>query len=222
MDRRQIVMRFPRGRKGPLLAKVANFVWQSVAYFNAAQSGEYLFTANGGFGIKWGSGGVYGAANASFNGVITQAGYYTFSLNEVSNLASVSYAARSSWAASYGLDPAGNGAPTADPDNDGFNNNLEFAFGTNPTTGTPALLSATRSGANILVTFVRLIGSSSATYTVATTANLVSGPWTTTSITPTTDGIDQTGVPSGYQRVGFTASASGNAFYRVVAAVSAQ
>jgi hypothetical protein len=204
------------------LAKVANFVWQSAAFFNAAQSGEYKFAANGDWADAWGAGGVKGADNASFNGVITQPGYYTFSLDEVSNLASVTYAARSSWAASYGLDPATDGAPTADPDGDGYDNSLEFAFGTNPTVGTPALLSATRSGANISVTFVRLIGSASATYVVQSSSSLSAGPWTPTGITPTTAGVDQTGVPAGYERVGFTAVASGNAFYRVVATVSAQ
>jgi hypothetical protein len=204
------------------LAKVADFVWQSVAYFSTAQSGGYKFAANGDWADAWGAGGVYGAGDASFNGVITQPGFYTFTLNEVSNLASVTYAARSSWAASYGLDPAGNGAPTADPDGDGYDNNLEFAFGTNPTVGTPALLSATRSGANVSVSFLRLIGSASATYTVQTSSNLATGPWTPTGITPTTAGVDQTGVPAGYERVSFTAVASGNAFYRVVATVSAQ
>jgi hypothetical protein len=204
------------------LAKVANFVWQSVAFFNAAQSGNYKFAANGEWADAWGAGGVYGAGDASFNGVITQPGYYTFSLDEVSNLASVTYAARSSWAASYGLDPATDGAPTADPDGDGYDNSLEFAFGTNPTVGTPALLAATRSGANVSVTFVRLIGSASATYVVQSSSNLSAGPWTPTGITPTTAGVDQTGVPAGYERVGFTALADGNAFYRVVATVSAQ
>ena len=206
---------------GTPLAKVANFVWQSVAFFNAAQSGEYKFAANGLWADAWGAGGVYGAGNASFNGVITQPGYYTFTLNEVSNLSSVAYAARSSWAASYSLDPATTGAPTADPDEDGYSNNLEFAFGTNPTAGTPALLSATRSGGNVQVTFVRLIGSSSATYVVQSSSDLATGPWTPTGITPTTAGVDQTGVPAGYERVGFTALASGKSFYRVVATVTA-
>lgn len=204
------------------LAKVANFVWQSVAFFNSAQSGNYKFAANGDWADQWGAGGVKGAGDASFNGVITQAGYYTFTLNEVTNLASVSYAARSSWAASYGLDPATTGAPNADPDGDGYNNSLEFAFGTNPTVGTPALISATRSGANINVTFVRLIGSSSATYAVQTSGNLSAGPWNPTGITPTTAGVDQTGVAAGYERVGFTAVASGSTFYRVVASITAQ
>jgi len=203
------------------LAKVANFVWQSVAFFSTAQSGEYKFTANGDWVDEWGAGGVKGAGNASFSGVITQPGYYTFTLNEVSNLSSVAYAARSSWASSYGLDPATTGAPTADPDEDGYSNNLEFAFGTNPTAGTPALLSATRSGGNVQVTFVRLIGSSSATYVVQSSSDLATGPWTPTGITPTTAGVDQTGVPAGYERVGFTALASGNSFYRVVATVTA-
>ena len=212
----------PGSPTGTPLAKIANFVWQSVAYFSTAQSGDYKFAANGAWVDEWGAGGVKGAGNASFSGVITQPGYYTFTLNEVSNLSSVAYAARSSWAASYSLDPATTGAPTADPDGDGYDNNLEFAFGTNPTVGTPALLSATRSGGNVQVTFVRLIGSSSATYVVQSSSDLAVGPWTPTGITPTTAGVDQTGVPAGYERVGFTALASGNSFYRVVATVTAQ
>jgi len=212
----------PGSPTGTPLAKIANFVWQSVAFFNTAQSGEYKFTANGAWVDEWGAGGVKGAGNASFSGVITQPGYYTFTLNEVSNLSSVVYAARSSWASSYGLDPATTGAPTADPDEDGYDNNLEFAFGTNPTAGTLALLSATRSGENVQVTFVRLIGSSSATYVVQSSTDLSVGIWNTTGITPTTAGVDQTGVPAGYERVGFTALASGNSFYRVVATVTAQ
>ena len=72
------------------------------------------------------------------------------------------------------------------------------------------------------VTFVRLIGSSSATYVVQSSSDLATGPWTTTGITPTTAGVDQTGVPAGYERVGFTALASGKSFYRVVATVTAQ
>ena len=212
----------PGSPTGTPLAKIANFVWQSVAFFNTAQSGEYKFTANGAWVDEWGAGGVKGAGNASFSGVITQPGYYTFTLNEVSNLSSVVYAARSSWASSYGLDPATTGAPTADPDEDGYDNNLEFAFGTNPTAGTLALLSATRSGENVQVTFVRLIGSSSATYVVQSSTDLSVGTWNSTGITPTTAGVDQTGVPAGYERVGFTALASGNSFYRVVATVTAQ
>ncbi len=36
------------------------------------------------------------------------------------------------WANSYGLDPATTGSPTADPDNDGIKNKMEFFFGWNP------------------------------------------------------------------------------------------
>jgi hypothetical protein len=48
------------------------------------------------------------------------------------------------WADSFGLDPTATtgptaGAPTADPDGDSFNNQQEYAFGTNPTEGTPSL-----------------------------------------------------------------------------------
>lgn len=52
---------------------------------------------------------------------------------------------------------AGNAADSADPDGDGLTNVQEYTFGTNPSSAnTAALLSATRSGANITLTFTAL------------------------------------------------------------------
>jgi hypothetical protein len=41
-------------------------------------------------------------------------------------------AAYDTWASSFGLDPATDGAPTADPDGDGQNNLFEFTAGVEP------------------------------------------------------------------------------------------
>jgi hypothetical protein len=119
-----------------------------------------------------------------------------------------------SWASGFGLDPATNGAPTADPDGDSFSNAQEFAFGTNPTQGNPALTQTSLSGGNLTVTFIER--DSGVTYAVQNTANLAAGPWNPAAVTPTT-ASDQTGVPTGYTRKQFSVPATGNGFYRVTA-----
>jgi len=118
------------------------------------------------------------------------------------------------WADSYGLNPATNGAPTADPDGDSFSNAQEFAFGTNPTQGNAALTQASVAGGNLTVTFVER--DSGVTYAVENTTNLAAGPWNPASVTKTT-ATDQTGVPTGYTRKQFSVPATGNGFYRVTA-----
>ena len=50
---------------------------------------------------------------------------------------------------------SGNAADTADPDGDGFTNYQEYVLGTNPTkSNAPSLLTATRSGGNVVLSFV--------------------------------------------------------------------
>ena len=83
------------------------------------------------------------------------------------------------WASSYGLDPSvttgpNAGAPAADPDNDTFTNQQEFSFGTNPTVGSPALLSTELSGGNLVVRWLERAG---VTYTPQSTANLATTPF---------------------------------------------
>lgn len=60
------------------------------------------------------------------------------------------------WANSYSL-TVGDRAPTADPDNDGLDNGIEFVIGSNPTTNTPAgnRPAASVSGGNLVFTFKR-------------------------------------------------------------------
>jgi autotransporter-associated beta strand protein len=117
-----------------------------------------------------------------------------------------------SWASGYGLDPATDGAPAADPDGDGFSNNSEFAFGTVPTTATPALLSTSTSGGNLTVSWMER--DSELEYTVQSTTSLTVDFAADPSILPATSG-SQVGVPAGYTRKQFTVSASGKKFFRV-------
>jgi autotransporter-associated beta strand protein len=125
------------------------------------------------------------------------------------------------WTGFYGLTgPAAEG--TADPDGDGFVNNLEFAFDGNPTVGTPAILKAVRTSTN-QVTFSYVARKSDVSYQVQGSTDLSSGPWTNSPITPT-NAADQTGIllPDQYERKSFDVSASGKAFYRVTATITNQ
>ena len=107
-------------------------------------------------------------------------------------------------------------AGTADPDGDQFDNNKEFAFDGNPTVGSPALLTATKSGTNTVFNYVAL--NTDATYTVKSTTNLATGPWTNAAVTVTNAG-DQSGInlPSDYTRREFTVPGVGNLFFQVEA-----
>jgi fibronectin-binding autotransporter adhesin len=114
-----------------------------------------------------------------------------------------------------------NTAGVADPDGDGFDNNMEFAFDGNPTVGTPALLTATKSGADAVFNFVaRKDPPGGATYQVEATADLAVGPWTNSAVT-VSNSLNQTGilVPAEYERREFTVPASAKDFYRVRAAI---
>jgi hypothetical protein len=125
------------------------------------------------------------------------------------------------WAASYGLDPVLTtgptaGARTANPDGDGLSNFAEFAFGTSPTVGSPAPISATRNGGNVLVTMIQR-NTDVTSYVLQSRGELGAGTWTNSGLSPTAAG-DQAGVPSGYTRVVYTAAGGpGKTFYRALA-----
>lgn len=125
------------------------------------------------------------------------------------------------WTGLYGLTgPAADG--TADPDGDGFINNLEFAFDGNPTVGTPAILKAVRSSASV-INFSYVARKSDVSYQVQGSTNLSSGPWTNAAVI-VTNAADQIGIllPDQYERKSFDVSASGKAFYRVTATITNQ
>lgn len=119
-----------------------------------------------------------------------------------------------SWASGYGLNPATTGAPTADPDNDGFNNNSEYAFGTSPIAANGALLSTSVSGSQLTVSWIQR--NTDLIYAVQSTANLADSFVDDGSVNVTIS-ESQSGVPSGYTRRQFTVTATGVKFYRIKA-----
>ncbi|MBJ7259134.1 MAG: autotransporter-associated beta strand repeat-containing protein [Chthoniobacterales bacterium] len=117
-----------------------------------------------------------------------------------------------SWAAGYGLDPATSGAPAADPDKDGLNNNSEYVFGTNPTTTTVGLLTTSVSGGSLTISWIER--DSGFTYNVQSSPNLNTG-FANDGAVSVGASSSQAGVPSGCTRKQFTVPATGNKFYRV-------
>jgi hypothetical protein len=128
---------------------------------------------------------------------------------------SPSYLSYSGWIAAWAL-PSAITNPTADPDNDGFDNNDEYAFGGNPTNPTPYLINI--SGSNI--SYLGLTNNAvPSPYTVQNTTNLATGPWTNypTTVTNATNQLEIP-LPTYYQRKEFTVpvTAGTNNFYRVI------
>ena len=127
--------------------------------------------------------------------------------------AAPSYLSYSGWIGAWALSGS-NTNTTADPDNDGFDNNDEYAFGGNPTNPTPYLLNI--SGSNISYIGLTNAGTN---YTVQNTTNLSTGPWTnyTATVTNATNQLNIP-LPSYYQRKEFTVpiTAGTNNFYRVI------
>ena len=141
----------------------------------------------------------------------------------VSNIAPV-LTPYQSWLTNYPTLANTNG--TADPDGDGFNNNLEFAFDGNPTVGTAALLTATRSGSNAVFNFVASTNTNAVSYTVQSTTNLSTGPWADDgSVTASiTNSANQTNpailLAPDYVRREFSLPATNKSFYRVRATIA--
>jgi len=120
------------------------------------------------------------------------------------------------WVTSYSLDPTTDGAKSADPDGDGFDNFQEFAFGTNPTVGNAALTSAARSVNDIVVSSFQRDGGATngiSSYTLQTRADLSTSEWVASDVT----GVS--GTPDGdYTPVTYTVPlTSPRAFYRLIA-----
>jgi hypothetical protein len=130
--------------------------------------------------------------------------------------------AYNSWLTNYPSLTGTNAVGTADPDGDGFNNNLEFAFNGNPTIGTPALLVVSNVGG--MANFSFMATTNGVSYQPQSTTNLATGPWTNSPVS-VTNAADQTGITpplAGYVRKSFVTNASGSAFYRVVATITNQ
>ena len=98
-----------------------------------------------------------------------------------------------SWRSTYFGSPlnAGMAADTADADNDGLPNLVEFAFGLNPVqpqVPSPNLPSVTRSGNNLIFSFKPDSAATGLTYTVQKSPTMQSGSWTSVphSVSPGT------------------------------------
>jgi hypothetical protein len=138
----------------------------------------------------------------------------TITLN-FSGAAPSPYLTYSDWVGAWALSGS-NTNTTADPDDDGFDNNDEYAFGGNPTNPTPYLINISGSNISYLGLTNNVVPSP---YTVQNTTNLATGPWTNypTTVTNATNQLNIP-LPSYYQRKEFTVpvTAGTNNFYRVI------
>ena len=112
-------------------------------------------------------------------------------------------------------------AGTDDPDGDGYNNNMEFAFGGNPTVGSGSVLSAALVGSDVVFSYVAVTNPKAVTYEVQCTTDLSASTWFKSDVIPTRsanqEGISQ---PSSYERMEFRVPVTAREFYRVQATIA--
>jgi hypothetical protein len=108
---------------------------------------------------------------------------------------------------------------TADPDGDGFNNNLEFSFDGNPTVGTPSLMTVRPVGTNAVFNWVQR--TSGVGYEVQKN-NSLTNAWAEATGLSISNSTNQSGLllPADYIRREFIVPASGKDFYRVRATIT--
>jgi autotransporter-associated beta strand protein len=116
-------------------------------------------------------------------------------------------------------------AGTDDPDGDGYNNNMEFAFDGDPTVGSPALISVASSAAGPVFSFLARRDTGAVSYVVESTSDLSTVPWTDNNVVTASikESSNQANVPlaGSYVRLEFTVtSAGGKSFYRVRATIA--
>ena len=100
-----------------------------------------------------------------------------------------------------------------DPDHDGFSNELEFLFGGSPVVADGALAQTSKSGANLIVRWNQL--ESGGTYQLQQSTTLMDSPWLVSPVIPA-PAADQSGVPTGYDRMEAAVPISGGSkFVRV-------
>jgi len=157
------------------------------------------------------------------NGVTYQ---FVQSTGILSVAGSAPVSAYDSWLTNYPSLTGTNTNGTADPDGDGFNNDLEFAFDGNPTVGTASLLTVTSSGSSAVFNFLASTNPAAVFYTVQATTNLSTSPWAddigvTASVT---NSANQTNPPillaPEYVRREFSLPATNKSFYRVKATIA--
>jgi hypothetical protein len=155
-----------------------------------------------------GSGGTW---TRDTNGVTYQFDQSTGVLSVSGGAPAGSYA---DWLTNYPSLTGTNALGSADPDGDGLLNEVEFAFGGNPTVGTPALMTARRISTNTVVNWIER--TNSVTYAVEKSTALTNG-WTPATGLVISNSTNQNGVllaPT-YVRKEFVTGASGKDFYRV-------
>ena len=152
--------------------------------------------------------------------LLSSANATTQNLTVSGNVTSASQAAYATWIANYPSLTGNATLGTADPDGDGFNNSMEFAFDGNPTAMTPHLLDSQTSGGNMTISFVaRNTSPAGVAYQVQSTTNLVTGFAVDNTVNVIPSG-DQTGIllPEQYERREFTVPApASKVFYRIKA-----
>lgn len=126
----------------------------------------------------------------------------------------------SNWLTNYPSLTGVNANGTADPDGDGFNNNVEFSFDGNPTVGTPALMTVRPVGTNAVFNWVQR--TSGVAYEVQKNTSLTN-TWAEASGLSISNSTNQSGIliPADYIRREFIiTNATGKDFYRVRATIT--
>jgi hypothetical protein len=125
----------------------------------------------------------------------------------------------SNWLTNYPSLTGANTNGTADPDQDGFDNNLEFSFDGNPTVGTPALMTVRPVGSDAVFNWVQR--TSGVGYEVQKNSSLTN-TWAEASGLSISNSTNQSGllIPADYIRREFIVPASGKDFYRVRATIT--
>jgi hypothetical protein len=131
------------------------------------------------------------------------------------DIQAVSQTSYEAWATGYGLDPTVTsgptaGAPTADPDKDGFYNSNEYAFGTNPTVPNGSLTSTSISGDTMTVSWAG--PAAGVSYVVQMTTDLAT--------TPFQDANPAIPITSTNGLMSFTNQVTGQKFFRVKATIT--